>query len=495
MQPTYLHDGYGSITVSDALVNLYQTSDYSGKIKTFSLSGQTFLLTDNAKNYLVGRYNSGSPDLYLTNDVEIINESNIVPIVSFFRDGYDIHNLEWDSIGLGMVNRLHQRCVKTERFAWESGVALGEEATRIITITSGILWYGAYRSTSPAARSDTNSTELWYYDGANWQKSTITQYNNTQYYNTSTHLLTTVSNNNYCVNWIYKDVQASHIIVILGTGDYSLAQAQGSRIPALVPPICTTTMILVGRIIVEESQNTATQIDTSFVAQFQTNTSDTHNDLAGLQGGTTSDYYHLKQVEHNWLTNSYTAGYWSPTQGGTGLTTLTTGDILYASATNTLSKLPISTDGYVLTIDGGIPSWEIHTNTLTQVAVGKDGYVTPATDGYLTVKFAEVETEVFPAYVANTTCYIKNLTVTMSDVIAAGQTVDITIRKNNADTVLTLTLDDATPLNSAATLRIEQNTTNIVSLVNGDKVTVKYVASGTADAKDVFITFDILKTV
>jgi hypothetical protein len=43
--------------------------------------------------------------------------------------------------------------------------------------------------------------------------------------------------------------------------------------------------------------------------------------------------------------------------GGTSITTYTTGDILYASATNTLSKLAAGTNGNVLTLAGGVPSW------------------------------------------------------------------------------------------------------------------------------------------
>jgi len=46
-----------------------------------------------------------------------------------------------------------------------------------------------------------------------------------------------------------------------------------------------------------------------------------------------------------------------PTYGGTGLTSYATGDILYASATNTLSKLAAGTNGYVLTLSGGVPTW------------------------------------------------------------------------------------------------------------------------------------------
>lgn len=57
-----------------------------------------------------------------------------------------------------------------------------------------------------------------------------------------------------------------------------------------------------------------------------------------------------------------TTGTWNGTAigtiyGGTGLTSYTTGDLLYASATNVLSKLAIGTNGYVLTIVAGVPAW------------------------------------------------------------------------------------------------------------------------------------------
>jgi len=58
-----------------------------------------------------------------------------------------------------------------------------------------------------------------------------------------------------------------------------------------------------------------------------------------------------------------TTGVWSATtiattKGGTGLTSYATGDILYASAANTLSKLTIGTSGQVLQVSaGGVPVW------------------------------------------------------------------------------------------------------------------------------------------
>ena len=46
-----------------------------------------------------------------------------------------------------------------------------------------------------------------------------------------------------------------------------------------------------------------------------------------------------------------------PTYGGTGLTSYTTGDLVYASATNTLSKRGVGTEGQILKIVSGVPNW------------------------------------------------------------------------------------------------------------------------------------------
>jgi hypothetical protein len=51
------------------------------------------------------------------------------------------------------------------------------------------------------------------------------------------------------------------------------------------------------------------------------------------------------------------AGDYGPTLGGTGLTSYAVGDLLYASAINTLAKLAAGTNGYVLTLAAGLPTW------------------------------------------------------------------------------------------------------------------------------------------
>ena len=79
----------------------------------------------------------------------------------------------------------------------------------------------------------------------------------------------------------------------------------------------------------------------------------------------------LKTVGGNTIIGAGDAGTIGATYGGTAQTTYTTGDTLYASAANTLSKLAVGTAGQILTVTGGIPAWVAPLAlTSTQIAFG-----------------------------------------------------------------------------------------------------------------------------
>jgi hypothetical protein len=73
---------------------------------------------------------------------------------------------------------------------------------------------------------------------------------------------------------------------------------------------------------------------------------------AALVSGT-----NIKTVNGTTLLGSGDLGTIGSAYGGTGFSTYATGDLVYASATNTLSKLTAGTNGYVLTLAGGVPTW------------------------------------------------------------------------------------------------------------------------------------------
>jgi hypothetical protein len=79
------------------------------------------------------------------------------------------------------------------------------------------------------------------------------------------------------------------------------------------------------------------------------------------------DATYVGQTSINTL-GTVTTGAWNATAigstyGGTGQTTYAKGDILYASAVNTLSKLTAGSDSQVLTLAGGVPTWSTPSST------------------------------------------------------------------------------------------------------------------------------------
>jgi len=85
---------------------------------------------------------------------------------------------------------------------------------------------------------------------------------------------------------------------------------------------------------------------------------------AALVSGT-----NIKTVNGTSLLGSGDVGTITYAYGGTGQTTVTTGDLLYGSATNTWSKLGIGSTGQVLRVVSGTPAWGTdYVGTVTSVA-------------------------------------------------------------------------------------------------------------------------------
>lgn len=301
--PTLTNNGDGTATLGSFTASLYNNSTFSDHPQVYSISGNTFTLTDNTTNYIYATYNSGTPILGITTDVSLITVSDVIPVYTIIRTGLEFHTLDWDELSKGLADKLFLRLVKTERFTRESGLAISESGTRNIDVTSGIVWYGATRKNLGVVNSLNDNIDLYYHSGGSWTKSSVTQYDNTQYDNGTD--LVELTPNRYAVNWVFRGVETDDkIYIILGSGDYTSAQASSAVVP--VPPnILTAQCILIGKIVVQKGDSTATSIQSAFETQFSAATATIHNDLSALQGdGTSNEYYHLTNAQLQIVKNS-----------------------------------------------------------------------------------------------------------------------------------------------------------------------------------------------
>ena len=107
-------------------------------------------------------------------------------------------------------------------------------------------------------------------------------------------------------------------------------------------------------------------------------------------------------------------------QGGTNLTTYTTGDILYASATNVLSKLPIGTTGQHLIVSGGIPSWSTDSALGTVTSVSWTGGLVSVATATTTPALTVAGTSGGIVYFSSASTWASSAALTQYGVVYGG---------------------------------------------------------------------------
>ena len=135
------------------------------------------------------------------------------------------------------------------------------------------------------------------------------------------------------------------------------------------------------------------------------------------------------------------AGTLGATSGGTGLTSYTTGDIIYSSATNTLAKLPAGTNGQILSLASGIPSWI--NNTSSGVSFVVTDFTATASQTTFTVTYTVGLVEV----------YRNGVKLAIADYTASNGTTIVLATGANAGDVIEVVAYGA--VNTAAVITAE----------------------------------------
>ena len=303
-----------SITVEACSVNLYSTSNFIGAIRRYSLTDKTWNSSDlnewpqdlNRTYYIIADYNYGDPILRITPDVGIINESNIIPVFTIVRTDNNIHYISWEQLGAGLSNKLHQRLVKTQRFAKETGLATSIEWTTsgtlkdtssqsgyYLNITGGTVWNGGMRNVLNSI--DTRNDKIRFYfhdvnDGGNWNYFYQDSILNTIEYDNGSQLITIQDDDYYSTAWVFRGVfqDMNYVGYVLGEQDYnSKSEATNAQMPQDLPDIFRTLAIPIAKIVFEKSASETGDIEVINITEgisgssSGTSTSLSHNDLLG----------------------------------------------------------------------------------------------------------------------------------------------------------------------------------------------------------------------
>ena len=168
------------------------------------------------------------------------------------------------------------------------------------------------------------------------------------------------------------------------TGNYSLGLTLSASTSLTLPTTGTVATVAGSEALTNKSINgltvtsstgtlTITNAKVLSVSNTLTFTGTDASSVAFGAGGTVA-YTNVGTLSSLVSVGTITTGTWNASAigavyGGTGQTSYATGDIIYASATNTLSKLTAGTDGNVLTLASGVPSWAAPTGASTGKAI------------------------------------------------------------------------------------------------------------------------------
>jgi hypothetical protein len=153
--------------------------------------------------------------------------------------------------------------------------------------------------------------------------------------------------------------------------------------PTLVTPtlgVASATSINKVAITAPATGSTLTIIDGKTLTVSNTLTfNGTDASTVAFGAGGTVAYTNVTTLSSLSSIGTVTSGTWNATAigtvyGGTGLTSYTTGDIVYASASNTLSKRTIGSTGQVLTVSGGVPTWSTPSTGADEIMVIMGAY-------------------------------------------------------------------------------------------------------------------------
>lgn len=315
------------VSIGTGSVSLCTTADGTGVVRNYQLNSASFALTSSFLDvqYIIAKYNGGSPQYDLVTDRNTVDSIQTTLVYTLLLGaGGRVSYVSWDAPGILLSNKENLRVQTLRGIERESGLQLSYSGSRYVTITNGVVWQGIKQISLAPVTSSVDRLVLIAHSASVFSGSTITQYVNDVYDN-GTNLIP-LSNNHYVNNWVYRAIGNLNSTLIQLSTQYAKPEDAISANPPTPPIELKDVAILVGRAIYKKGIDVPYQIDSAFTTDYFGGIS-IHNNLIGLQGGTTNEYYHLTSTQHSAISSLATY------RTITGSNAILTSDyIIYASA-------------------------------------------------------------------------------------------------------------------------------------------------------------------
>lgn len=182
-----------------------------------------------------------------------------------------------------------------------TGLMIGVDGLTI-NYDAGIMWAeGTNRFIIPTLDTNDGDTfTYWYGNSDDGFVRTVdqTDIDNTNYYHTGDNELKELTSNRYGVHWVYV-THEGNCHVVYGSGNYTLAQAQNATAPTAIPGKVKEYSSLIGKIIIQKSNSTPTEVLSPFTVTLKPSLVIKHDDTSDIKGDGT---HHLSLAQRNLLT-------------------------------------------------------------------------------------------------------------------------------------------------------------------------------------------------
>jgi hypothetical protein len=364
--------GSGQISIASAKGVIRTSNSDVGNLVAFDIAATTPVsLTDNSINYIYISYNSGSPVYAVTTTYADIDLQSEVIIARVYRIGTKLWLGNFGQKIQDTPLRDLYRLQTLRRFEHASGDVISTPSLKYIALSAGV-YFANYEKITTASvdTSGAGRFDTWYRNGVGGWTRTVDQASiDNGNWDDGTGTLNSLDGvNHYGVHWVYRCVDGT-VHVQYGQASYtSLAAAQSSTVPTVVPPLTQTLCVLVGRVIIKNAAASLTEVASTWTTVFESGNPTGHNDLSGLDGGTSGEYYHLSLTNYTDLTDAGdTALHYHSTdrnpanlsaavpinKGGTGLTPTPANGTLFIGKTDASLASTTLTEGTNVHITNG----------------------------------------------------------------------------------------------------------------------------------------------